>query len=144
MPDQDRDRGTVTAFFVVLVVALIGVTGLVVDGGLALDRKAAAISLAAEAARAGAQGLDLETYRASGVVHLDPAAARRRAEQYLTAAGGQGTVTATATTVTVKVTVRMPTQLLGIVGVDTLTVTGQATAGPVHGVTAPSVPGGTL
>ncbi|OHV23997.1 hypothetical protein BBK14_23670 [Parafrankia soli] len=132
-----------TAFFVVLTVALISVTGLVVDGGLALNRKAAAISLAAEAARAGAQGLDLETYRSSGIVQLDRAAARRRAEQYLAGSGAQGTVTATAAMVTVTVTVAVATQLLGIVGVDTLTVTGQATAAPIHGVTAPSGPGAT-
>ncbi|MBE3204731.1 MULTISPECIES: pilus assembly protein TadG-related protein [Frankiaceae] len=139
MPDPTRkDAGTVTAFFVVLTVALLAVTGLVVDGGLALDRKSAAVSLAAEAARAGAQGLDLATYRASGVIQLDPTAAERRAEQYLATAGTEGTVTATAATVTVTVTVRVPTQLLGIVGIDTLTVTGQASAAPVHGVTAPA------
>ncbi|WP_018504996.1 pilus assembly protein TadG-related protein [Parafrankia discariae] len=142
MPDRTRDTGTVTAFFLVLTIALLGVTGLVVDGGIALDRKSAAVSLAAEAARAGAQALDLADYRASGIVHLDPAAARRRAEQYLAGSGAQGTVTATATTVTVQVTVTVPTQLLGIVGVDTLTVTGHASAAPIHGVTAPANPAG--
>ncbi|OHV31610.1 hypothetical protein CC117_25690 [Parafrankia colletiae] len=138
-PDQ-ADAGTVTAFFVVLTVALLGVTGLVVDGGLALTRKSAAISLAAEAARAGAQALDLATYRTRGVIQLDPPAARRRAEQYLASADAQGIVTATAAAVTVQVTVRIPTQLLGIVGVDTLTVTGQGTAAPVHSIAPPAIP----
>lgn len=142
MPDRTRDAGTVTAFFLVITVALLGVTGLVVDGGIALDRKSAAVSLATEAARAGAQSLDLATYRASGVIRLDPPAARRRAERYLTAADAAGTVTTTAATVTVQVTVTVPTQLLGIVGVDTLTVTGWASAAPIHGVTAPANPAG--
>ena len=49
------DRGHVTAFVILLVLAALLVAGLVLDGGLALSAKAQALDTAQEAARAGAQ-----------------------------------------------------------------------------------------
>ncbi len=69
---------------------------------------------------------------------LDPAQAHRLAQDYLTAAGAQGTVTATPALVTVTVTAVTGTHLLTVLGVEQITVTGSASAAPVHGVNAPA------
>ncbi|MBL7489712.1 hypothetical protein I6A60_29280 [Frankia sp. AgB1.9] len=127
------DRGQITAVVAVLAVGLLALAGLVVDGGRALAAKSAAISLAAEAARAGAQQLDENAVRASGAVGLNPPAARARALAFLAANHAQGTATATTATVTVTVTARTATTALGLIGVGTLTETGTATVGLVTG-----------
>jgi Flp pilus assembly protein TadG len=113
----------------VLAVGLFALAGLVVDGGRALAAKSQAISLAAEAARAGAQQLDAASLHASGSVGLDPPAARAAASAFLTANHADGIVTANTTTVTVTVTIHTATTLLGLIGVPTLTESGTATAG---------------
>ncbi|MCK9921182.1 pilus assembly protein TadG-related protein [Frankia sp. AgPm24] len=124
------DGGYVTAFFAVLVVALLGLAGLALDGGEVLNTKTRAISTAAEAARAGAQALDLAVYRADGTRQLNPDQARTRALAYLASADAHGSVTATTILVTVTVTATYQPQLLTLVGVGPLTVTGTASATP--------------
>lgn len=130
-------RGQVTAFVVVVFVALIAVAGLVVDGGTALAAKRQAIDEAAAAARAGAQALSVDAYRADGTVALDPEAARAAAEAYLAQTGHAGVVEANADTVTVTVTFEHSLTLLRVVGVRQMTVTGSGTAHPVRGVGTP-------
>jgi hypothetical protein len=122
---------------VLLCTACFFVAGLVLDGGNALSAKLHAFDTAQGAARAGAQQLDLTTYRTTGAVQLDPAKAAQAARTWLTAAGATGTVAATTQTVTVTVTASTGTQLLQIVGVTTLHVSATATATPVHAVTGP-------
>ncbi|CAO5240137.1 pilus assembly protein TadG-related protein [Frankia sp. AgKG'84/4] len=129
------DGGYVTAFFAIIVVALLGLAGLALDGGGALNAKTKAISTAAEAARAGAQALDLALYRTDGTLQLDPAGARTRALAFLAGAGAQGTASATTVTVTVTVTGTYRPQLLTLVGVGPLNVTGTASASPRSGAT---------
>ncbi len=125
-----RDEGTVTAFVVVLFAAFVMFGGLIVDAGGALADKTTAIGIAQEAARAGAQQLDLTTFRQTGTVRLlhDPAIAAARS--YLAQAGATGTATVEDNTITVTVTTVHDNQLLGIVGLDTLTVTGTGSAHP--------------
>jgi hypothetical protein len=124
----EPDSGMVTAFVVIFTVALIVMTGLVLDGGLALAAKVQAIDDAQAAARAGAQAIDLPTYRATGQITLDPAEASADAERYLAAAGHTGTVAVNGEQVTVTVTISQPTQVLSLAGIDHLTVTGTGTA----------------
>jgi hypothetical protein len=97
------------------------------------------MGVAQEAARAGAQQLDLALFRRTGTVRLlhDPAVAA--AQSYLAQAGATGTATVEGNTVTVTVTVVHRTQLLGIVGLDALTVSGTGSAHP-----APPPPGGAV
>jgi len=130
------DRGQITAFVAVVIVGLLALAGLVVDGGRALAAKSRAIGLAAEAARAGAQQLDLATYRTTGTRQLDPAAARAQATAYLAANNAHGETAATTQTVTVTVWLTTDTALLGLVGVTTLTATATATAAAVSSLTA--------
>ncbi|MFM9442583.1 pilus assembly protein TadG-related protein [Streptomyces acidiscabies] len=131
------DAGQVTPFVVILTTAVVMFAGLLLDGGLALAAKTRALGEAQEAARAGAQALDLTAYRADGTVRLDPAQARTLARTYLATTKDTGTATATTTTVTVTVTAHQPAQLLRFLGLDTLTVTATGTAHPVHGITTP-------
>jgi hypothetical protein len=123
-----NEDGTVTAFVVVFTVALILMAGLVLDGGLALAAKVQAIDDAQAAARAGAQAIDLPTYRATGQITLNPAQATTDADNYLAAAGHTGTVAVNGDQVTVTVTITQRTQILDIAGIDHLTVTGTGTA----------------
>lgn len=127
------DEGRVTAFVVVITTACLLFAGLVLDGGLALSAKTRAIGQAEEAARAGAQELDLAAYRNSGVARLQPPAALSAAQRYLNSVGANGTVTVTGNTVNVSVTAHQRTQLLGLIGISELTVTGDGHAAPNQG-----------
>ncbi|HEY8982810.1 MAG TPA: pilus assembly protein TadG-related protein [Streptomyces sp.] len=131
------DHGQVTAFIVILTAAIVMFAGLLVDGGLVLAAKVRAIGEAQEAARAGAQALDLTAYRATGTVRLIPAEAHALARNYLAATDDTGTVAVTGDTVTVTVTARQEPQLLGLLGLGTLTVTATGSAHPARGITAP-------
>lgn len=133
----ERDAGRVAAFTAVLALAALAVLGLVLDGGLALAAKANAYQLAAETARAGAQQIDLETYRATGTAVLDHDAALLAARQRLDQLGADGDVTVTGTDVTVTITATQPTQLLSLIGMPSVTVQATATATALHGIDAP-------
>jgi hypothetical protein len=124
----DAESGMVTAFVVIFTLALLLMAGLVLDGGLALAAKVQAIDDAQAAARAGAQAIDIPTYRASGQITLDPAQATADAQHYLAAAGHTGTVSVNGEQVTVTVTITQPTQILSLAGIDHLTETGTGTA----------------
>jgi hypothetical protein len=123
-----QEDGMVTAFVVIFTLALLAMAGLVFDGGLALSAKVRAIDDAQAAARAGAQAIDIPLYRQSGTITLDSAQAVADAQGFLAAAGEHGTVTVTGETVDVTVTITQPTQILSVVGVDQLTVTGAGSA----------------
>ncbi|MFD4560503.1 hypothetical protein ACFWP5_40365 [Streptomyces sp. NPDC058469] len=131
------DDGQITVFVVVIVAAAVMFTGLVLDGGLALAAKVRAIGEAQEAARQGAQAIDLDTYRTDGALRLAPPKARTLAQDYLASTTDTGDVTATEDTVTVTVTAHQHTQLLGLLGVRSLTVIGTGSAHPVRGITVP-------
>ena len=124
----DREAGMVTAFVVIFTLALLLMAGLVLDGGLALAARVRAIDDAQAAARAGAQAIDIPTYRATGQITLDPAQATADAEHYLAAAGNTGIVAVNGNQVTVTVTITQPTQILDLAGISHFTETGSGTA----------------
>jgi Flp pilus assembly protein TadG len=136
---RDGERGQITVFVVIIMVALLAVAGLVYDGGRALAAKTTAIDIAQEAARAGAQQVNLASFRATGQVALDAAAAAAAAQAYLagTGTGDTATVTVTGNTVTVAVSSVQPTVFLGLIGIRSLHVTGTATATAESGITGP-------
>ena len=136
---RDGERGQITVFVVVIMVALLAVAGLVYDGGRALAAKTTAIDIAQEAARAGAQQVNLAAFRATGQVVLDAAAAQAAAQAYLagTGTGDTATVTVTGDTVTVAVSSVQPTVFLGLIGIRSLHVIGTATATAESGITGP-------
>jgi hypothetical protein len=133
----EDESGTVTAFVVIFALALLLMAGLVLDGGLTLAAKVQAIDDAQGAARAGAQAIDIPTYRATGQITLDPTEATADAQRYLTSSGHTGTVAVNGNQVTVTVSITQPTQILSLAGVDHLTVTGTGTATAEQGNNAP-------
>jgi hypothetical protein len=128
------DEGRVTAFVVVLTIGILALAGLTLDGGLALSAKVKANGQAEAAARAGAQAIDLAAYRNGGTVALVPVQAVADAQSYLATVGASGTVTVSGDTVTVTITASQNTQLLGMVGISSLTVHGTGSAHPQRGV----------
>ncbi|WP_435158161.1 hypothetical protein [Amycolatopsis sacchari] len=129
----EDEHGRVTAFVVLITTACLLFAGLVLDGGMALAAKTRAIGQAEEAARAGSQELDLATYRSSGTVRLNPAAAQATAQRYLASVGASGSVTVAGDTVSARVDAHQPTQLLGLVGISDIAVTGDGQAHPDQG-----------
>ena len=132
---EDCERGSISLFLVVVVLALFVVFGLVVDGGARLDAQRRATDQAEQAARAAAQAINPTSLRASDTVTLDPTAARAAAARYLS---GVGNVTltgvhVTATTVTVTVSTTATPVVLSLIGLHTLTVTGTGTAQLLRG-----------
>ena len=130
---RPAERGSLCAFLVLLVVPLFALVGLAVDEGRAMSSQEAAAVEAEQAARAGAGQLSVTGLR-EGLVELDVPAAIAAAQRYTVVAGHPGTVTVVGSTVTVRVVVRVPTAILGIVGVTAITVSATASADNVHGV----------
>ena len=131
------DAGQMTAFVIVLLTGLFLFAGLVLDGGLALAGKVAAADEAQEAARAGAQQLDLVGLRATRHVRIDPGRAETAALAYVRTAGDTGKATASGNAVTVVVTHRQRTQILDVLGIGDLVTTARATSRAEQGITQP-------
>ena len=109
-----------------VVVSSMLMIGLVLDGGVMLRSRSDAFSLAAAAARAGAQQLDPDA-ATQGRPVLDPDRARQAALDYLAARKATGTVAVTAETITVTVTTTAHLQMLQVVGANTVTFNATAT-----------------
>ncbi len=126
---RDDDTGAVGLMLAVLAVGLLAMVGLVVDGAGKARALARADDIAAAAARAGAQALDLADVRAGTGTTVDPARARAAATAFLAAAGMAGTVTVTdgGRTLAVTATTAHTPVFLGAIGVRQMAVTGTAT-----------------
>lgn len=124
------DCGSVLISGLLLSLALIMVIGAAVDIGHAFLVRRQLASIADDAALSGSQAIDLQELRA-GHLQLNPGQARSDALRSVGASpatGGQAN--ATTGSVTVTVTRRVPTILLGLVGLHTLTISAHATATP--------------
>ncbi len=128
------ERGVIAAYVTLLVVPLLALVGLVCDGGRAMAARQAAATEAADAARAGAAQVSVAALR-SGSLAVDPSMARRAAFAATVAAGHPGQVVVSGGQVSVRVSYRVPTLLLGLVGVTSIDVSASATAVDVAGVT---------
>jgi Flp pilus assembly protein TadG len=133
------DRGGVTVFVAVCVIALIGIIGVAVDGGGKMRATERADYIAGEAARAGGQAIDPAEAISGNAIVVNPQDAQAAAQAYLRSAGATGTVSVSGNgkTLTVTVTGSYDTTFLSAVGIGSLSVTGQGTATLLHGVTAP-------
>lgn len=128
-PYSGDDRGNMTLFTGVTVLALFLVVGLVLDGGAKIRAAQHAHATAEEAARTAAQAVDAAAVLRGETVRIDPAQAAAEATAYLDAIGATGTAHASsATTVTVTVTETRPTVLLSLIGVHQVSATATATA----------------
>lgn len=121
------ERGSITAFVAVVAVALVMVAGMAYDGGQVIHAHNAARNDAEQAARAGAQRIDVTHLRLTNEPRLDPAEAESSALAYLAQVGSTGTVTVSGADITVTVTRRQELRILP--GADrTITVSETATA----------------
>lgn len=110
-PPLDQ-RGSLSAFVAVVAIALVMVAGMAYDGGQIVSAQATARGLAASAARAGAQEVDLDNLRESGRATLDPQRAASAAQAFLAQTGYQGKALVNGSMITVTVQVRQPMAIL--------------------------------
>lgn len=121
------DLGSVSALVAVVALGLVMIAGLAYDGGQIVAAQGTARDIAANAARAGAQEVDLDELRSTGNAQLDPEAAVAAAEAYLADTGHQGTVDVAGPTITVTVRVVQPMRILPLPD-RTVAATDSATA----------------
>jgi Flp pilus assembly protein TadG len=122
-----NERGAVSTFLAVLALALLMAAGLAIDGGRKVNALSEASHLADNAARAGAQAVDLDTLRTTGTLQLQPDEAVVRVDEYLAPLGHTADVTVTGDTVTVTISLTINPVLLPT-GPITVTATETATA----------------
>lgn len=128
MKRQRDERGAVTVWLAGASVLMVTVIGISVDLGGQVHAKERAHTIAAQAARTGAEQITADAMTGA-TPRLDVGRARQAATAYLRAAGVQGTVTISGgTRVTVDVTDTYEPLFLRSVGVGPLTVTARSTA----------------
>lgn len=128
-PAPGDDTGAVGLMLAVLALGLLAMVGLVVDGAGKARALTRADDVAAAAARAGAQAVDVPDVRVGTGTTANPSQARNTAADYLTAVGmtGHTTLTDSGRTLTVTATSTYTPVFLGALGVGAMTVTGTAT-----------------
>lgn len=122
---RDQRGQALSAFVAVVLSALFGVAGLVVDGGAKSAATAEAKAVAAHAARAAVDAS--ARARATGTP-LDVGAVTAAGAQVLTDRGVTGQVTITDGVVRVTTSTTTRTIFLSLVGITTLSASGEATA----------------
>jgi hypothetical protein len=126
-----RDRGAIGVFVAVMALPLIGLIGLVYDGGLALEGRQRALDLAEQAARAAANDCDLTVLRERSVCEITrgPGGTEAKARQDAEAITNVNKVTLEdfgltdcnnvgCFTVVVRTRVQVETVFLGLFGVN--------------------------
>ncbi len=127
MTNLADERGSITGFVAVIATALVMVAGMAYDGGQIIHAHNAARNDAEQAARAGAQQIDITHLRQTSEPRLDPAQAEAAALDYLAQVGATGTASVDGADITVTVTRTQPLHILP--GQDrTITVTETASA----------------
>ncbi|GAA3831303.1 hypothetical protein GCM10022226_60440 [Sphaerisporangium flaviroseum] len=137
---ETGERGSVAVFTVLFSVAVLILVGLLVDGGGAINARLRAADIAEQAARAGADSIDVDHLRATGKVRiLDDGEACTKAGAIVGAHADASAVLAScavgdgAQDVTVTVTLTWKAYFLTIIGFGGGTMEATATAGPRTG-----------
>lgn len=124
------ERGSVLITGLLLSLALLMVIGFAVDIGHAFLVRRQLTSIADDAALSGSQAIDIPALH-EGHLQLNMSEARAQALQSIDANPHvSGQVTASAGDVTVTVRRRVPTILLGLIGLRILTISAHASAAP--------------
>ncbi len=135
---RGAERGAFSAMIVTLIVMLFVLAGLVVDGGFAVNAREKVYDDAEQAARAGANEIDIETLRSSGEVVILDDQAQVTARNYMSARGydpGRVQVSVGDGEVTVEAEQTVDTTLLQLIFISEFDVTGSATSRPAVGIT---------
>lgn len=135
------DAGSIAVFTVMFALAVMFLTALIVDGGIAMNARQRAADIAEQAARAAAGDINVATLRTTGAVQIGPGAcglAGQLVQRYAQGAGtGVDSVTSaamdacqvvSASTATVQVTISTRPLIPGILGRFTETARESATA----------------
>lgn len=128
------------ALFLIIILALAGLpmAGLIWDGGTALAARGRAADLAAQAARAGADAISVQSLHTGDPADLriDPIAAQAAGRRLLTAAGATGTISVIGAD-TVRVSAHVPARaaILSAVGIHDISGNATAQATILHGIT---------
>lgn len=132
---HDRDAGRVSLFLAVALVGVLAVIGLAYDGAGRLRTMQRADNLAAEAARAGGQAIDLGELLAGGTTVLNEDTAEVAIREYLAGVDGatfqdvRFDLADDNSTLTVNIELNYDTVFLDLFGfADTIEVPGTATA----------------
>jgi hypothetical protein len=129
------DRGSITPFFVVTVIALLIGIGITVDGSGRTRAEGRAYDVAAEAARRGVQQIEEGSALLGISGTVDEAAAIAAAEDFIAAAGMSGSVRVVGNTLEVTTTTTYTPVFVDLVpGAGPVTVTGEAEAELVPGL----------
>lgn len=131
------ERGAVSVLVIGIAIALLVMAGLVVDGGNAINARQKISDDVEQAARAGADQIDVLALRESGVIVVLESQARTAAMSYLVGLGydpGRIGVAVAGNEVTVSAENTINTQLLSFIGRNTFDVEGTATARPAAGI----------
>ena len=135
---RPESAGQVTVFVVIFMIALIGLAGLVIDGGVALAARRRAIDEAQAAARAGAEALDEAVYRSSGARQIDQDGARANVASYMSLADPSAVYRVSFPAqdrVEVDEHFDQKLNILGVFGFGSITARGHGSARTVHGIT---------
>lgn len=142
MSDRRRtvtdQTGSISTSVPLLVLTVLVLVGFAFDGGNVITAHRRAVNLAEQAARAGAQHLDIATLRSRGQFRLDGVAARSAAAAYLASTGNTGQVQlgrdADGDYVEVVVDWTQAAVFAGLLGRSRFTGTGRARAHNCHGL----------
>jgi Flp pilus assembly protein TadG len=136
MSRHSRDqRGSATVFMLGFATVLMVGAGLVVDGGLALNARSRLTDDAEQAARAGANAIDVNALRDRGELVVDPGRAQAVAAGFLADRGYQNiSVSVNGNRVTASAESTADTAILGLIGIGSFTVRGDAVAEPEAGI----------
>ncbi|MGW2152223.1 pilus assembly protein TadG-related protein [Nonomuraea sp. NPDC001699] len=124
-----------SVFTVLFSVVVFLLAGLLVDGGAAINARLRAADVAEQAARAGADQIDVDRLRTDGqVTLLGEGQVCARADEIVAAQGGDGVARGSCSVeqerVTVSVSVRWEAFFLGALGFPGAEMNGEATAAP--------------
>jgi Flp pilus assembly protein TadG len=133
------ERGSATVFFLGFAIVLFLCAGLVLDGGLAINKRMRIADDAEQAARIGADSIDVGYVRQTDTLRINESLARQRIAAYLSDLGYSAdtySAQVAAGNVTVRVSDRSNTFILGLFGIS-FPVRASADAVPDTGAPAP-------
>lgn len=126
-----REHGGATIFVLSMSLVLMLCAGLVIDGGMGINARMRVADDAEQAARAGANAVNVDTLRSGGDLVIDPGLANSLARQFLLARGygpGQFDVEVGVNSVGVVVRDTSETTMLKLIGINQYPVSARATA----------------
>ncbi|GAA0608737.1 pilus assembly protein [Kribbella sandramycini] len=128
-------RGSATIFMLGFATVLMVGAGIVIDGGLALNKRSQLTDDTEQAARSAANAIDVPTLRDTGLIRVDPDQATAVATDFLSARGYTDiSVVVDGNEVSASAQSSVDTAILSLIGINTFTIRGAATAVPQIGI----------